>query len=242
MIVQKHTKFYEYRSLRTDDGTVKTVYIGTLSPHEVQQYQKQRQQRAQHRQWSLMLAHAAAEVREETATIRRLVTRLLNHEGWTLRRGELRRLPSTNPTQEGEKRPMPQPIPQTRDDRTMVKNTTSRELEAMTDLRDYLPLTSTLQSGIFHTLFVSLADGGDYQAHLRRYQTLWETLLTRNQAGLMGTLLVKEIVLSALILEVAQKKLTRYWTLKDAKIVETLAHRYQKALALYQKTQKIAAS
>ena len=239
MIVQKNRKFYAYRSVRDEDGIVKTFYIGTLTPPEVEHYHKQRQQKHQYRRLSLMLAHAAAEVREETATIRRLVTRLLHHEGWTLRRGEIRRLPSTNPAKKGEKRPMPQPIPQTRDDRTMVKNTTSRELEAMTDLRDYLPLTSTLQSGIFHTLFVSLADGGDYQAHLRRYQTLWETLLTRNQAGVVGTLLVKEIVLAALVLEVAQKKLTRYWTLKDVKMVETLAHRYQKALSLYQ---KIAAS
>src|SRR5215471_9462619 len=168
MIVQKAEKFYEYRSLRTEDGTVKTYYIGTLSPHEVQRYREYQQQKHQHRQWSLMLAHATAEVREETATIRRLVTRLLNHEGWTLRRGELRRLPSTNPTQEGEKRPMQQPMTQTRDDRTMVNKTTSRELDAMTNLKDYLPLPSTLQTGIFHTLFVYLADGGDYQPHLLR--------------------------------------------------------------------------
>ena len=56
----------------------------------------------------------------------------------------------------------------------------------------------------------------------------------------MGTLLIKELVLAALLLEVAQKKLSKFWTLKEAKLVETLAHRYQKALALYQKTQKIA--
>jgi hypothetical protein len=65
---------------------------------------------------------------------------------------------------------------------------------------------------------------------------------TQNQAGLVGTLLVKEIVLAALLLEVAQKKLGKFWTLREAKIVDALAHRYQKALALYQKTQKIASS
>src|SRR5262247_1409767 len=118
MIVQKNTKFYEYRSLRTEDGTVKTFYIGTLSPHEVQQYRKHQQQKHQHRQWSLMLRQIAAEVREETASIRRLVTLLLNREGWTLRRGELRRLPSTNPKKKGERRPMLQPMTQTHDDRT----------------------------------------------------------------------------------------------------------------------------
>src|SRR5215831_10124583 len=149
-----------------------------------------------------MLAHAAAEVREETATIRRLVTRLLNHEGWTLRRGELRRLRSTHPTKKGDNCPMTQ-------NQTMITKTTSRDLEAMADLKDYLPLPSTLQAGIFHTLFVYLSDGGDAQPYIQRYQTLWEALLGQNQAGLVGTLLVKEIVLAALMLEVAQKKLTR---------------------------------
>jgi hypothetical protein len=124
----------------------------------------------------------------------------------------------------------------------MVQHTTYRELEAMTDLKDYLPLPSTLQAGLFHTLFIYLSNGEDPQAHVRRYQTLWETLLTQNQAGLVGTLLVKEIILSALLLEVAQKKLSTFWTLKEAKMVDTLAHRYQKALALYQKTQTIAAA
>ena len=120
--------------------------------------------------------------------------------------------------------------------------TTSRELAAMTDLKDYLPLTSTLQTGIFHTLFVYLSDGGDAQPYIQRYQTLWEALLGQNQAGLVGTLLIKEVVLAGLTLEVAQRKLTRYWTLKDTKIVETLARRYQRAVALFQKTQNIAAS
>ena len=84
-----------------------------------------------------------------------------------------------------------------------------------------------------------ISDGEDYQSHVRRYQTLWETLLTQNQAGLVGTLLVKEIILSALLLEVAQKKLSKFWSLKEAKMVDSLSHRYRKALALYQ---KIAAS
>src|SRR5262249_23685014 len=62
-------------------------------------------------------------------------------------------------------------------------NTTYRAFEAMTDLKDYLPLPSTLQAGIFHTLCVYLSDGEDCQSPVRRYQTLWETLLTQNQAG-----------------------------------------------------------
>ena len=99
-----------------------------------------------------------------------------------------------------------------------------------------------MQAGIFHTLCVYLSDGEDCQSHVRRYQTLWETLLTQNQAGLVGTLLIKEVVLAALLLEVAQKKLSKFWTLKEAKLVDSLSHRYQKALALYQKTQKIASS
>ena len=242
MIVQKNTKFYEYRSLRTDEGKVRTVYIGTMSLQEVHQYQKKQQQRAQQRRWVVMLTQAASAVREETGTIRRLVGLLLPQEGWMLRRGELRRLSSTNPKKKGEKRPVPQLMMKPGDTRTVINNTTYRELENITDLKDYLPLPSTLQTGIFHTLLVYLADGGDYQQHLQRYQTVWETLLSQNKAGLVGTLLTKEIVLSALVLEVAQRKLTRFWTLKDAKIVETLARRYQKALALYQKTQKIAAS
>jgi hypothetical protein len=242
VIVQKNTKFYEYRSLRTDEGKVKTVYIGTLSLREVHQYQQQRQQRARQHRWFVVLKQTAAAVREETGTIRRLVTLLLNREGWTLRRGELRRVPSMNPQKKGEKQPVQQPMTQTRDDRTMVHNTTYRELEAMTDLKDYLPLPSTLQTGIFRTLFVYLSDGQDSQSHIRRYQTLWETLLTQNQAGLVGTLLVKEIVLAALLLEVAQKKLSTFWTLKEAKMVDTLSHRYQKALSLYQKTQQRTSS
>jgi hypothetical protein len=242
VIVQKNTKFYEYRSLRTDEGKVKTVYIGTMNLQEVHQYQKQQQQRAQQRQWFLVLKQTASAVREEAATIRDLVTVLLTQEGWTLRRGELRRVPSNNPQQKGEQRPVQQPMTQTRDDRTMVQNTTNRELEAMTDLKDYLPLTSTLQAGIFHTLCVYLSDGEDCQAHVRRYQTLWETLLIHNQAGLVGTLLIKEVVIAALLLEVAQKKLSKFWTLKEAKLVDTLSQRYRKALALYQKTQKIASS
>jgi len=242
MIVQKNTKFYEYRSLRTDEGKVRTVYIGTMGLQEVHQYQKKQQQRAQQRRWFVVLTQAASAVREEATTIRRLVAPLLTQAGWTLRRGELRRLPSTNPQKKGEKQPVQQPMTQTRNDRTMVNNTPYRALEDMTDLKDYLPLPSTLQAGIFHTLFVYLSDGQDSQAHFRRYQTLWETLLTQNQAGLVGTLLVKEIILSALLLEVAQKKLSKFWSLKEAKMVDSLAHRYQKALSLYQKTQKIAAS
>jgi hypothetical protein len=147
-----------------------------------------------------------------------------------------------NPQKKGEKRPMQQLMTQTHDDRQMVNNTTYRELEAMTDLKDYLPLPSTLQAGIFHTLCVYLSDGEDCQSHVRRYQTLWETLLTQNQAGLVGTLLIKEVVIAALLLEVAQKKLSKFWTLKEAKLVDALSRRYQKALALYQKTQKIASS
>jgi hypothetical protein len=58
----------------------------------------------------------------------------------------------------------------------------------------------------------------------------------------VGTLLIKELVLAALLLEVAQKKLSKFWTLKEAKLVDALSRRYQKALALYQKTQKIASS
>ena len=242
MIVRKNTKYYEYRSLRTDEGKVRTVYIGTLSLQEVHQYQKQQQQRDQQHRWFVVLRQSASAVREETATIRRLVTGLLTQEGWMLRRGELRRLPSTNPQQKGERRPVQQPMTKPGDDRTMVHNTTSREFEALTDLKDYLPLPSTLQAGIFHTLFMYLSDGQDSQAHIRRYQTLWETLLTQNQAGLVGTLLVKEIILSALLLEVAQKKLSKFWSLKEAKMVDSLSHRYQKALALYQKTQNFAAS
>jgi hypothetical protein len=186
MIVQKNTKFYEYRSLRTDEGKVKTYYIGTMSLHEGHQYQKQQQQRAQQRRWFVVLRQIAAAVRQETATIRRLVTLLLTPEGWTLRRGELRRLPSTNPKKKGERQSVQQPMTKPGDDRTMVNNTTYRELEAMTDLKDYLPLPSTLQAGIFHTVCVYLSDGEEYQSHLRRYQTLWETLLAQNQAGLVA--------------------------------------------------------
>ena len=242
MIVQKNTKYYEYRSLRIDEGKVRTVYIGTMSLQEVHQYQKKQQQRAQQRRWFVMLTQAASAVREETGTIRRLVGLLLPQEGWMLRRGELRRLSSTNPKKKGEKRPVPQLMMKPGDTRTVINNTTYRALENITDLKDYLPLPSTLQSGLFRTLFVYLSDGEDSQSHIRRYQTLWETLLTQNHAGLVGTLLVKEIILSALLLEVAQKKLNKFWSLKEAKMVDTLAHRYQKALSLYQKIQKIAAS
>lgn len=140
MIVQKHTKFYEYRSLRTDEGKVRTVYIGTLSLQEVHRYQKKQQQRAQQQRGFVLLRQTASAVREEAATIRDLVTVLLTREGWTLRRGELRRLPSTTPQQKGEQRPVQQPMTKPGDNRTMVHNTTSREFEALTDLKDYLPL------------------------------------------------------------------------------------------------------
>ena len=74
MIVQKAERFYEYRSLRMEDGTVKTFYIGTLSSHDVEHYRKLRQQKHQYRQLSLLLAHLVAKVREETTAIRHLVT------------------------------------------------------------------------------------------------------------------------------------------------------------------------
>src|SRR4029453_17469549 len=110
MIVRKNTKYYEYRSLRTDEGKIRTVYIGTLSLQEVHQYQKKQQQRAQHHRWFVVLRQSASAVRKEAATIRRLVTVLLTREGWTLRRGELRRLPSTNPQPKGESRPVQKPL------------------------------------------------------------------------------------------------------------------------------------
>ena len=63
---------------------------------------------------------------------------------------------------------------------------------------DLLPLTQTLSEGVFAQIIHYLGAGDDAAKIVLRqkYQALWEMFLHENSAGVVGLLLVKEIVLS----------------------------------------------
>ena len=72
----------------------------------------------------------------------------------------------------------------------------------------------------------------------QKYQALWEMFLHENRAGVVGLLLVKEIVLSYMLLELSTTKLVKFFPYsgsKEGRLMESLQSRYLKSLKMFQK-------
>ena len=107
-------------------------------------------------------------------------------------------------------------------------------------LGDLLPLASTMSQGIFEQLIHAMG-AGDEEAKTRlrqQYQALWEIFLRENTSGMVGLLLAKEIVLSAMLLELSTAKLVRFFPYagsKEGRLMESLQGRYLRSLKMFQK-------
>jgi hypothetical protein len=107
-------------------------------------------------------------------------------------------------------------------------------------LGDLLPLTSTLTQGIFEQIitYLGAADEDTKRLVRQRYSALWEIFIRENTSGIVGLLLAKEIVLSAMLLELSTAKLVRFFPYaggKEGRLMESLQSRYLKSLKLFQK-------
>src|SRR5215468_9726601 len=107
-------------------------------------------------------------------------------------------------------------------------------------LGDLLPLTSTMSQGIFEQIITALgaADEDTKRLVRQRYTTLWEIFIRENTSGIVGLLLAKEIILSAMLLELSTAKLVRFFPYaggKEGRLMESLQSRYLKSLKLFQK-------
>jgi hypothetical protein len=107
-------------------------------------------------------------------------------------------------------------------------------------LGDLLPLTSTMSQGIFEQIITALgaADEDTKRLIRQRYIALWEIFIRENTSGIVGLLLAKEIVLSAMLLELSTAKLVRFFPYaggKEGRLMESLQGRYLKSLKLFQK-------
>ena len=72
----------------------------------------------------------------------------------------------------------------------------------------------------------------------QRYTALWEIFIRENTSGIVGLLLAKEIVLSAMMLELSTAKLVRFFPYasgKEGRLMESLQSRYFKSLKTFQK-------
>src|SRR5215831_4469070 len=86
-------------------------------------------------------------------------------------------------------------------------------------LGDLLPLTSTMSQGIFEQIITYLAAADEDGKRLirQRYTALWEIFIRENTSGIVGLLLAKEIVLSAMLLELSTAKLVRFFPYSGSK-------------------------
>ena len=93
MLVQKGKSVYQYKSIREEDGGRKTLYEGKLSPQQIQEHDKRREEqilKKQSQQEVGSLLDALDEVRAVNEWIMRAGL-LVNHN-YYLRRSEIRRL------------------------------------------------------------------------------------------------------------------------------------------------------
>src|SRR4030095_16659201 len=107
-------------------------------------------------------------------------------------------------------------------------------------LGDLLPLTSTMSQGILDQIitYLGAADEDTKRLVRQRYTALWEIFIRENTSGIVGLLLAKEIVLSAMLLELSTAKLVKFFPYagsKEGKLMESLQSRYLKSLKLFQK-------
>ena len=107
-------------------------------------------------------------------------------------------------------------------------------------LGDLLPLTSTMTQGIFEQIITYLGGADEDTKCLarQRYTALWEIFICANTSGIVGLLLAKEIVVSALLLELSTAKLVKFFPYagsKEGRLMESLQGRYLKSLKMFQK-------
>jgi hypothetical protein len=107
-------------------------------------------------------------------------------------------------------------------------------------LGNLLPLTSTMTQGLFEQIITSLGAADEETTSLfrQRYTALWELFLRENQAGVVGLLLAKEIVVSYMLLELSTTKLVKFFPYagsKEGRLMESLQGRYLKSLKMFQK-------
>ena len=107
-------------------------------------------------------------------------------------------------------------------------------------LGDLLPLTSTMTQGIFEQIITYLGAADEEAKSLirQKYTALWEIFIRENTSGIVGLLLAKEIVLSAMLLELSTAKLVRFFPYagsREGRLMESLQSRYLKSLKMFQK-------
>ena len=107
-------------------------------------------------------------------------------------------------------------------------------------IEDLLPLTQTMTEGVFEKLIHYLGSGDEASKVILRqkYQALWEVFIHENKSGIVGVLLVREVVLSYLLLEFCTEKLVRFFTYassKEGRLMESIQTRYLKSLRMFQK-------
>jgi len=92
MLVQKGKSVYQYKSIREEDGGIKTLYEGKLSPQQIQEHHKRKEEQAlrkQHQQEIASLRGALDEVRAVNDLLIRAGLLVNNNY---LRRSEIRRI------------------------------------------------------------------------------------------------------------------------------------------------------
>ena len=107
-------------------------------------------------------------------------------------------------------------------------------------IEDLLPLTQTMTEGVFEKLIHYLGSGDEELKITMRqkYQALWEIFIHENKSGIVGLLLVKEIVLSYMLLEFCTEKLVRFFSYgssREGRLMESIQTRYLKSLKMFQK-------
>src|SRR2546425_2389815 len=107
-------------------------------------------------------------------------------------------------------------------------------------MTDVLPLTQTLSEGVFEQIIHYLAAGDDAAKIVLRqkFQSLWEIFVRENTSGIVGLLLAKEVILSAMLLELSTAKLVKFFPYagsKEGRLMESLQGRYLKSLKMFQK-------
>jgi hypothetical protein len=107
-------------------------------------------------------------------------------------------------------------------------------------MTDVLPLTQTLSEGVFAQIIHYLGAGDDAAKIVLRqkFQSLWEIFVRENTSGIVGLLLAKEVILSAMLLELSTAKLVKFFPYagsKEGRLMESLQGRFLKSLKMFQK-------
>jgi hypothetical protein len=112
-----------------------------------------------------------------------------------------------------------------------------RHLNNNTDL---LPTAQILADGLFERMinYIGSADNMVKQNIRKRYMALWQMFVEDNKSGVVGLLLAKEIILSAILLEFSTEKLVRHInhsTSTDGRLMESVHSRHMRSLKMYKK-------